>query len=96
MDLSILIQQIISPLFVLLATQGVKKASLIPINQGQTARVRSVAAILSFGSALLVAFANGNLEGFLTPDMINVGVNGLITFVLAHVGYKAVVKPLDI
>ena len=90
--MELIIQQLLAPALVILATQGVKKASAIPVNQGQTARIRTVAGVLSFTSALLAAFASGELEGFLNPDMVNVGVNAVVTFLIAHVGYKNFVK----
>ena len=90
--MELILQQLLAPVLVILATQGIKKASFIPINQGQTAKVRSVAVILSFLSALLVAFAEGKLESFLSPEMVNTGVNGLITFVISHIAYKNLVK----
>lgn len=92
MELNLIIQQIVSPLFVLLATQGVKKASFIPINAGQTARLRTVAGVLSFGSALVLALANGELESFLSPDMIKVGVEGGLNFLVAHLAYRGLLK----
>lgn len=92
MDITLILQQVIAPVLVILATQGVKKASFIPVNAGQTARLRTVAGVLSFSSALLVAFSKGELESFISPEMINVGIEAAITFAISHFGYKNLVK----
>ena len=85
-----LLQQIIFPVAVILATQLVKRVSVFPINKGQKNRLRAVAGLLSFVSAASMAYANGGLETFITPDMINVGVGAAITFVLSQLGYKGI------
>ena len=92
MDIDI-IQTILTPIFVILATQGVKKISAIPINAGQTAKIRTLVGVLSFGSTLLLAFVDGKLESVLSPELIEVGVNAVIVFFLSHIGFKAA-KPM--
>lgn len=84
------LHQLLVAVGVMLATQGVKKVKGIPVNQGQTARVRTVAGILSFVATLGVAFADGNIESVLSPDLIQVGVGAAASWLLAHFGYKAV------
>ena len=89
-----LIQQLLIMVGVILATQGVKKISLIPINEGQKTRIRTFVGVATFVGTALTAWSNGNLESILSPDMINVGVTAGVTFLLAHFGYKGVVAPL--
>ncbi len=88
------IQTILGPILVILATQGVKKISSIPISEGQTARIRAMTGVLSFAIALFTAFVDGKLDSFLSPDMIGVAVNAGIVFALSHFGFKKVVQPL--
>ncbi len=92
---NVLLHQLLSTVGVLVTTQLIKRASFIPVNQGQTSRVLAVAGVLSFSANLITAWSTGNLDGFLTPDMINVGVGTAVTWLLAHTGYKTVVKPLS-
>ena len=89
-----LIQQLLVMVGVILATQGVKKLSFIPINSGQKARIRTFVGVATFVATALTAWSDGNLESVLSPDMINVGVTSAVTFLLAHWGYKGVVAPL--
>src|SRR3990167_8109347 len=83
------IQTILTPIFVILVTQGVKKISAIPISAGQTAKLRTLVGVLSFGSTLLLAFIDGKLESVLSPELIEVGVNSIVVFILSHIGFKA-------
>lgn len=94
MDINI-IHQLLVTIGVMLATQGVKKISLIPINDGQTARIRTFVGILTFAATGLTAYADGNLQGFLTPELLQVGLATVLSFVLAHLGYQNIIKPLD-
>ena len=81
---------------VMAATQGVKKLSFIPINDGQKARIRTFVGIATFVGTVLTAWSDGNLESVLSPDMINVGVTWGATWALAHFGYKGIVQPLGV
>ena len=91
MDIN-LVNQLLVPILVLIGTQGVKKIQAIPVNQGQTARVRAVAGVLSFVSAGLIAWVDGSLESFLSPQVIEVGVVASLSWILAHIGYKSILK----
>ncbi len=92
MDISIIIQTIVIPVIVIFGTQVIKKAQSIPINSGDTAKLRTVAVVMSFILTALKAYLDGNLEGFITPDMLKVGAETLITFIIAHAGYKGISK----
>lgn len=87
MNINPLFQVIISAV-VLFATQGVKKIQSIPINDGQKLRIRSFVGVTTFGLTLLTAWLNGDLTGVLTPDMIQVGVAGGVSWFLSHFAYK--------
>ena len=87
------LQLLLVSVFTILATQGVKRAKNIPINKGQAIKLRTLSAVLAFGSSLVIAFANGTLETFLSPELIDVGINGGISWLLAHLGYQGA-KPL--
>ena|SRR3990167_7024700 len=88
------ITQILSPILVILLTQGVKKINAIPINAGQKGKLLITAGVLSFVVSIITALANGNLESFVTPEMMNVGINTVLTFVLSQIGYKGVARPI--
>ena len=92
MDFNII--QILAPILVILLTQGVKKISAIPINAGQKKKLMATAGVLSFVVSIISAFANGSLDSFVTPELVNVGVNTVLTFILSQVGYKGVVAPI--
>ena len=87
MDYTPIFQIVISAL-VMLGTQGVKKVQSIPINEGQTVRIRSFVAVATFGLTALTAYLDGNLESVLSPDIIQVGLWAGASWVLAHLGYK--------
>ena len=81
------ISTVLAPILVILATQGIKRFSAIPINKGQAGKLMTVAGVLSFVASLLLAAGKGELQSFLSPEMIDVGVNTVLTFVLAQLGY---------
>jgi len=85
---------ILTSVGVILATQGVKWVQAIPINQGQTARVRTFVGVLTFLVTAITYWSQGKLETFLTPELISVGVAGVISWALAHFGYRGIIKPL--
>ena len=70
-------------------TELVKLAKAIPVQEGQVGRIRMVAGVLSFLGALGVAFANGSIESVLSPELLDVVGNAVVTFALTWVGHKS-------
>jgi len=91
MDYTPIFQIVIAGL-VMLATQGVKKVQSVPINEGQTVRVRSFVAVATFGLTAVTAYLDGNLESVLSPEIIEVGLWTGASWVAAHLGYKLLIK----
>ena len=87
MDLN-LIQQVLIAVLIPVVTQGVKKIQGIPINSGQKGRILTFVAVLSFLASAGTAWLNGELESFLSPEMIEVGINTLFSFTLSILGYE--------
>lgn len=84
---NLIIRQLLISVFTILATQGVKKASFIPVNAGQTARIRTVVGIVTFGATAVTAWLNGDLESVISPEMIAVAAEASVSFILALIGY---------
>lgn len=83
----------LTPLLVAIISSAVlqlaKKIQAIPLNSGQTARLRTVLAVFVFAGSFLTAYLNGNLETFVASDYVQLGLVSGVTWVLAHLTYKA-------
>ena len=90
MDLSLILQQTVVPMLVIFATQFVKKANSIPISSGQVARIRTFVGILTFVLTAVSAWLSGDLQSVLSPDILKVGIETAISFVIAHFGYHGI------
>ena len=72
-------------------TQGAKYLRAIPINDGQTARIRTFAAVLAFGGTFLTAWANGDIASATFTQYLGVVAQSVVTYFLAHITYKSVI-----
>ena len=75
--------------------QGAKRAKSIPVNSGQTARLRIVLGVLVLAGNALSAFLNGDLESFVASDQVNLLLNSAVSAVLAHATYKMGLNKLN-
>lgn len=73
-------------------TQLVKNLSAVPINAGQTAKIRTLSAVLAFGGTFMAAWANGDLTSAPFMQYVGVTMQGLVTYFFAHITYKSVIK----
>lgn len=82
----------LTPLLVAILSSGLlqamKKIQAIPVNAGQTARLRTVLVVLVFAGNFLTAYLNGTLETFVASDYVQLGFVSAITWGLAHGVYK--------
>ena len=90
MDLSFvsLIVGLVSALLI----QGAKKIQAIPLNSGQTAKLRITLTVLSLGGNALNAYLNGDFENFAQSEQINLLLNSLVSGLFAHFTYKWGIK----
>jgi len=72
------------------ATAAVKKIKAIPVNEGQTTRVRSVAAVLSVVATGLVAFSNGDLKPDTLQEIVVAIANAGTIWLTAHASHVVV------
>jgi len=90
--LSTLLEVVGSGVGVWAITEGVKRVNALPINPGQTGRIRAVAGSLSVASTLLLGLVNHNL----TPDDASGALAALIAagiaFLSAHTTHQIVKK----
>ncbi len=77
---------------VALLTQGVKKINAIPISEGQTARIRTVAVVLSFAGTFAATWANGDLASANFTQYLAVVAQSVVAYFFAHTTYKSVIK----
>ena len=74
---------------VFLAVEAAKRLKAIPVNEGQTTRLRATAGLLAAAAVLLEGMASGNLM----PDNLQQLALALLTFggawATAHSGHKA-------
>ena len=81
---------VVSAPVVAVIVELVKKHPSIPVSDGQAARIRSVAAVLSAVSVCLLGIAQGVLTSADVQSLVAAGVSALSAFGLAHLTYKAV------
>lgn len=87
-DLTAVITGIVSTFLI----QGAKRVSVIPINEGQTKAIRTVAAILTFGGAFTTAWASGQLDSAQFTGYLGVVGQGLAAYFVAYLTYHSAVK----
>lgn len=74
---------------VFLTTYVVKAIPAIPVEAGQTSRVRAVAGVLSIGATLLTQYADGNLAPQSVQEALLAVLTLAGTFLTAHGMHKA-------
>jgi hypothetical protein len=73
-------------------TAGAKAIKAIPVSEGQTARVRTLAGVLSAVASIGVAYANGNLDGATLQNAFMVTAQAGAIWFAAHQTHKVVNK----
>ena len=91
MDISV----VLSGGIVLVLTQLAKKVSYIPINAGDKAKLRTLAAVLAVGVTLLTDFAQGNIASSSALQVIGESLTALIISQLGYAGVKFGTKKLS-
>lgn len=78
-----------------LATEAAKRIKAIPVSEGQTARIRAVAAVLSVLAVCLEGLASGNLAPDNLQQLAVAVLTAAATFSAAHTAHKLrkVIKP---
>lgn len=69
--------------------QGLKKARTIPLNEGQTGKIRMVVAIFSFLGSIGTSYLNGEM---VDEGMIGVAADAIVNYVMATVVYTGILK----
>jgi hypothetical protein len=72
-----------------LMVQGLKKARTVPLNEGQTAKIRIVVALFSFVGSVGTSYLNGEM---IDEGMIGVAADAIVNYVMATVMYTGVLK----
>ncbi len=75
-----------------LITQFAKKLNGVPITEGQTARIRTLAVVLAGIGTVLTAWANGELASASFTQFIGMAVQTIASYFVAHITYKSVIK----
>ena len=77
----------LSGIIVAALTQLAKKVSFIPINSGDTKKLRVLAGVLSIIAVLVTDFANGTLANSSALALVG---NSIAAFVVSQLSYKGV------
>ena len=89
LPLNLDIQQLIVALVAMAIVEGMKRIKQIPVNTGETGKLRIVLGIL----VLLGNYSNAAIEGkFSDPAFINMMAGSTVSWFLAHYGYKLGLK----
>lgn len=91
--LSLLSELVGSGVGVWAITEGVKKVKSIPINPGDTAKIRTVAAALASVASLLVDYSNGSLNVTTVQGVLTAVVGAALAWATAHTTFKLVSGP---
>ena len=69
-------------------TNLIKAIPSIPVVKGQTARIRTVAAIAAIVSSVGVALADGDLTTVATPEVLNTAAVAAVGWLASHFLWK--------
>jgi hypothetical protein len=84
---------LLSGILIRVIVEAAKKMDSVPMQEGQTGLIRSVAAVLALASAILTAAAGGELAAFDYSGVVSVIVGAVVAFV-SGTGFHHIAKDL--